>query len=94
MHKFGFGFLEENDQVLSFLTVTLRFVGNRRVHGDFENIFTFETPLGSHVSNQKTKPETKGSRSQRIRTLDIQATKHKHNHKYKHNRTRVEISGS
>ena len=64
--------LEENFLSFIFWIITLRFVGNRRVHGDFENIFTIETHLGSHAINQKTKPKSEGSRSQRIRTLDMQ----------------------
>ena len=41
-------------------TVTLWSVGNHRVHGDFENIYAFETCLGSHANNQKTKSTVKG----------------------------------
>ena len=62
--------MEEIYQIVSF-----EFVGNRRVHGDFENIFAYETYLSGHAINQKTKQKTQGSRSQRTRTLDMQATK-------------------
>ena len=53
--------------------VTLRSVRNCRVHGDFKNIFAFQTHISSHTINQKIKQKTKGS--QRTRTLDMQATK-------------------
>ena len=53
--------------------VTLRSVRNRRVHGDFENIFAFETHLVSHTNKSKDKTKSQGSRPQRIRALDTQA---------------------
>ena len=51
--------------------VTLRSVRNRRVHGDFENIFAFETHLVSHTNKSKDKTKSQGSQSHRIRALDM-----------------------
>ena len=76
LHKLGFRFLEENYQVLSFLAVAVRFVKNCLVHGDFENIFTFETYQGSHASNQKEKSRI---RPRGGRTLDMQHNQNKPN---------------
>ena len=40
--------------------VTLRSIGNRRVHDGFEIISTFEIYRGNHSRNQKEKQEMKG----------------------------------
>ena len=40
-HKLGFRFLEEIYQILSFERFHFGPFGNRRAHGDFENIFAF-----------------------------------------------------
>ena len=42
------------------------------MRGDFENIFTFETHLGSYISNQKEKQKSEASRPKTSRTLDMQ----------------------
>ena len=55
LHKFGFGFFWRKLRSFIVLMVTFWFVGNRHMHGDFENIFTFETHRGNHASNQKEK---------------------------------------
>ena len=68
------GFFGEKLPNFIFLMLILWSVGNRRVHGGFENIFTFETYLGSHASNQNEKPRSEGSRPKVRRTLDMQHT--------------------
>ena len=50
----------ENLPNFIFYTVSLRFVENRRVHGDFKNIFAFQTHISSHAINQKTKQKLNG----------------------------------
>ena len=41
-----------------FTQVWIRSVENHRVHGNFENFFTFETRLGSHANKSKDKTKT------------------------------------
>ena len=74
-----FGFSKEVYQFFILKMVSLRSVGNRCVHGVFENIFTFETQISSHAKKSKDKQNR----------ITCKPTKQQ-----KHNRTRVEISGS
>ena len=59
-----------------FLRVTLHSVGDRRVHGSFEIILTFEIYRDSHTTNQKEKTRSEGSQPKGGQTVDIQAYKH------------------
>ena len=43
--------------------VSLRSFGNRRVHGDFQNILTFKTQMSSQAKTSKDKQKLKVTRN-------------------------------